>query len=221
MRRVLILVEGQTEERFVKDMLQPHLWAKQVHVEPKILTTKKVKQGRDFKGGVTKFSQFERDLRRLLGDTDAALVTTMLDYYGLPSDFPGRRQVMGTTPHDRARELEEALEGYFEDAGPRFRAFLMLHEFEALLFVSPPDLAEAMNAPASLSDLEEIRDDFPTPEDINEGEDTHPSRRISKVFPQYQKRLHGPLVTGRVGLDALREECPHFAQWVSLLESVG
>ncbi len=28
MKRVLVLVEGQTEERFVKDVLAPHLWAR-------------------------------------------------------------------------------------------------------------------------------------------------------------------------------------------------
>ena len=31
MRRVLILVEGQTEERFVKDVVQPYLWSISVH----------------------------------------------------------------------------------------------------------------------------------------------------------------------------------------------
>ena len=35
MRRILILVEGQTEERFVKDVLQPFLWETEVHIEPK------------------------------------------------------------------------------------------------------------------------------------------------------------------------------------------
>ena len=91
MDRVLILVEGQTEERFIKSILQPHLSAFGVHVEPKIVTTKRVKSGPDFKGGITNFGKVENDIRLLLGDTNAALITTMLDYYGLPSDFPGQR----------------------------------------------------------------------------------------------------------------------------------
>ncbi len=90
MRKVLILVEGQTEERFVKDVLQPYLWDGGVHPEPKIVTTKRVKRGAHFKGGITNFKKVEDDLRRFLGDTDAALVTTMFDYYGLPDDFPGK-----------------------------------------------------------------------------------------------------------------------------------
>ncbi len=55
MRKVLILVEGQTEERFVKDVLQPYLWRVGVHAEPKIATTKRVKFGAHFKGGITDF----------------------------------------------------------------------------------------------------------------------------------------------------------------------
>ncbi|HJU04980.1 MAG TPA: hypothetical protein VJ692_07475, partial [Nitrospiraceae bacterium] len=41
-----------------------------------------MKRGPHFKGGITDFRKVEDDLRRLLGDTDAALITTMIDYYG-------------------------------------------------------------------------------------------------------------------------------------------
>lgn len=51
--RVLVLVEVQTEERFVNDVLTPHFETKQVFLSPKILTTKVVKSGRDFKGGAS------------------------------------------------------------------------------------------------------------------------------------------------------------------------
>jgi len=73
---VLILVEGQTEERFVKALLQPHLWTMGVHPEPKIVTTKRVKSGADFKGGIRNFGKVEYDIQLLLGDRAAALVTT-------------------------------------------------------------------------------------------------------------------------------------------------
>ena len=42
MVRVLVLVEGQTEERFVTDVLVPHYQTKQIFLIPKILTTKTV-----------------------------------------------------------------------------------------------------------------------------------------------------------------------------------
>ena len=220
MRKVLILVEGQTEERFVKDVLQPHLWNIGVHPEPKLVMTKRVKRGPHFKGGITGFNKVKDDLRRLLGDTDAALVSTMIDYYGLPDDFPGKQSLTGRTSHERAKELEEALEQHF-NAGPRFAAYLMIHEFEALLFCGPAVLAEVMNAPSSHQQLQAIRNGFPSPEDINDNPSTTPSARMLNVFPGYRKRLHGPLTTGRIGLDAMRRECAHFNQWVSRLEQLG
>ena len=220
MRKVLILVEGQTEERFVKDVLQPHLWGIGVHPEPKIATTKRVKHGIHFKGGITDFKKVEGDLRRLLGDTDAALITTMIDYYGLPDDFPGKQGLSGRTSHERAKELEVALDLHF-NAGPRFAAYLMIHEFEAFLFCRPAVLAEVMNAPSSHQQLQAIRNGFPSPEDINDNPITAPSARVLNVFPGYRKRLHGPLTTSRIGLDAMRQQCTHFNQWVSRLEKLG
>lgn len=220
MRKVLILVEGQTEERFVKDVLQPHLWSAGVHLEPKLATTKRVKRGLDFKGGITDFTKVENDLRRLLGDTNAVLITTMIDYYGLPDDFPGKLTLQGRNSWERARELEAALEGHF-NAGTRFLAYFMIHEFEALLFSDPGVLAEVMNLSATRTHLEGIRNGFPTPEDINDDPLTTPSARVLNLFPGYRKRLHGPLTTGRIGLDTMRRECAHFNQWVSRLESLG
>ena len=89
MERLLILVEGQTEERFVAGVLRDHLIARSVYPTPTILTTKLVKVGPRFKGGATSWSQIKRDVIRLLGDSHAAGITTLLDYYALPNDVPG------------------------------------------------------------------------------------------------------------------------------------
>lgn len=220
MRKALILVEGQTEERFIKDVLQPHLWTREVHPEPKIVTTKRVKVGPQFMGGVSTFHKIDTDIKRLLGDSDAALVTTMFDYYGLPVDFPGKQSLRGGNSFERAKELEAALEQHY-NRGPKFLAYLMIHEFEALLFSSPGVLAQVMNAPNSHSRLQAIRGQFPTPEDINDDPATTPSARVLNLFPGYRKRLHGSLTTGRIGLDTIRRECSHFNEWVAKLEGVG
>ncbi|HSY47889.1 MAG TPA: DUF4276 family protein [Thermoanaerobaculia bacterium] len=96
-KRALVLVEGQTEERFVKDVLAPAFWPRSLYLSPTILVTKRVKDGPNFKGGVTRFAQFENDLRRLM-NAGGAVVTTMLDYYGLPDDFPGMNTRPNGTP---------------------------------------------------------------------------------------------------------------------------
>lgn len=90
MRRVLLLVEGQTEEAFVDRVLRPHL-APSVFPRATMLRTKELPAGRPFKGGVTNFAHMKRDIGHLLNDSDA-VVSTIIDYYGLPDDFPGLQQ---------------------------------------------------------------------------------------------------------------------------------
>ena len=69
MKRGLVLVEGQTEERFVNECLGPHLLAKGLALVPTIVKTKRAVGGAHFKGGVTGYGQVRRDLGLLLHDT--------------------------------------------------------------------------------------------------------------------------------------------------------
>ncbi len=55
MKKVLILVEGQTEETFVKQVLSPYLNRFDIFIIPTIIVTKRVKIGADFKGGVPEY----------------------------------------------------------------------------------------------------------------------------------------------------------------------
>jgi hypothetical protein len=43
--KVLILVEGQTEETFVREILAPHLSSSGIYPIAKLATTKRVKKG--------------------------------------------------------------------------------------------------------------------------------------------------------------------------------
>jgi hypothetical protein len=78
-----------------------------------------------------------------------------------------------------------------------------------------------LNDQAKLKDLEDIRSQFSGPEEIDEGRETAPSRRLSKLFFGYRKPLHGPMIVGRIGLRKVREACPHFGEWLSALEAIG
>ena len=218
MKRVLVLAEGQTEERFIKDVLNEFFLPRGVTLIPKVVTTKRVKCGPDFKGGITDYQKVENDLRRLLGDTGAACVTTFIDYYGLPKDFPGMSTRQSGSPQVRARHVEMEWEHLISH--PKFHAYLMIHEFEALLFAKPEEICRAFHRPEMLQDLEEIRASFQTPEDINDDPQTAPSKRIIEVLPGYQKTVHGPMLTKRTGLDILRRECHHFGDWLGWLEGL-
>jgi Domain of unknown function (DUF4276) len=218
-KRVLILVEGQTEERFVKDVLGPAFFDKELFFSPTLLVTKRVKDGPNFKGGVTNFAKFRNDTQRLLNDTGGVLVTTMLDYYRLPLDFPGMdsRPVNGT-PLQRVTHVEAAIAKHF-DSPKKFMPFLALHEFEAWLFSSPTELPRVMTEPRKQPEFEAIRAGVATPEEINERPQFAPSKRIETLFPAYRKTLHGPNVAARIGLKRIRAECPHFDDWMKKLEA--
>lgn len=218
MKRGLILVEGQTEERFVKDVLAEALRERGLDLRPTLLVTKHVKDGPNFKGGVTNFARFEGDLRRLLHGSGGAFVTTLLDYYGLPDDFPGMADRPPGSPEKRVRHVEQAIQAHF-GVPHRFLPFLALHEFEAWLFCAPKVLAEVLTEPALESAFAAVRNGFATPEDINDGATTAPSKRILQLAPKFKKPLHGPNALSHIGLDLLRAECPHFAGWVGKLEA--
>ena len=216
MRKILILVEGQTEETFVKTVLNPHLETFDRHAIPKIIATKIVKRGNQFKGGVPDCDNVRRQIFRLLGDTSAVVVTTFIDYYALPDTFPGKLAVQGTTPLQRVQYLEDQLRPDIGD--PRFLPYYSLHEFEALLFSAPTEIATTLTSPQTSATLQGIRGQFRSPEDINDNPQTCPSARIKRLFPGYQKPLYGSLISQRIGLPQMRAECGHFNDWLQKLE---
>lgn len=219
MKRVFIYVEGQTEETFVRDVLAPYLLQKcAIFLIPTLARTKRTKAGQTFKGGIVSYEQVKRDVQNLLTDSNVAIVTTMIDYYALPDNFPGKQALSGGSPYDRVHHLEAAFQ---KDVGHhRFLPFLVLHEFEAFVLVQPEKIGEvlpqyAANVPGLIANIGNK-----LPEEINEGRTTHPAARILQHFPGYQKRLHGPRAVQKIGLDAIRRRCPHFHNWLCKLESL-
>jgi hypothetical protein len=219
MVKILILVEGQTEEAFVKNLLSPHLKNFNVHAVPVIVATKRLLTGDKVRGGYVPYVRLRSEILRLLNDSSSAGVTTMLDYYGLAPEFPGRRFPEGKTPHERVVFVERALAADINN--PRLLPYLALHEFEAMLFTVPGEIATSFGQPSLHASLQKIRASFETPEDINDHKDTAPSRRLGKIFPNYNKPFYGELIAERIGLEKIRSECRHFAQWLARLESFG
>ena len=146
MNRLLIHVEGETEETFVNEVLSPHLYAQ---------------------GYVT--------------------------------------------------EIEIAM-GSFRQA--RFIPYVMMHEFEGLLFSDCRRFGAGIGREDLIPELQSIRDQFGTPEEINDSPITAPSKRILNLVPGYQKPLLGSLAALEIGLEAIRGQCPFFNRWLARLESL-
>ena len=82
-----MLVEGQTEERFVNECLGRYFATHGLFLIATVVKTKRVVGAAHFEGGVTSYGQVRRDLGLLLRDSDASIITTLLDYYAVPRTF--------------------------------------------------------------------------------------------------------------------------------------
>ena len=85
MSRVYILVEGQSEEAFVNELLVPHYSQSGLFLTPIIVSTSP-----GFKGGVVSYAKVKVQILRLCKQDSDAWVTTMFDLYALPGNFPGQ-----------------------------------------------------------------------------------------------------------------------------------
>jgi len=227
MTRLLMLVEGHSEQAFVNTTLRPHLEGHGVYAEPTILLTSSPPSGGAYRGGVGNWSQIHGHLRKLMGSTDA-WVTTMLDFYGLPKDFPGQDEIRG---HDNPREAVGLLETRFAEAvshergHERFIPYLSLFEFEALVFSSPTTVADYFDCRRLTENLQTIVREAGSPELIDGGKDTHPKTRLTCLLKEqsheYEPKNDGSAILQIIGVPAIRAACPHFNAWLTRLESLG
>lgn len=225
MKRLHITAEGQTEESFVNKTLKQHLAQFGVYADVRCVLTGK-KKAKTFRGGMTTYEKAKKDISRWLreetGNTDVAF-TTMFDFYALPDDFPGHQDaLLLQDPYEKVAKIEEAIAADIAD--PRFIPYIQLHEFETLLFVEPEKFGiEYIDETKKIARLRAIANEFDNPELINQGPETAPSKRIIKVFADYEnnKPAIGSMVAHEIGVDALRGACRHFNEWLTKLERLG
>jgi hypothetical protein len=167
----------------------------------------------------------KKDLHNLLRQHrgDDVRFTTMLDLYKLYRDFPGTEEAdkLRHVPYQRVRTLEAA---FAADVGDR-RLFphIQLHEFETILFCEPEAFAFYYeNRHKEIAALKEIAGGV-TPELINDGEQSAPSKRIARFFPDYpDAKPDAPAVISEaISLNVVRQQCAHFNKWLKGMESLG
>ena len=152
-----------------------------------------------------------------------ARFTTMFDLYGLPTDFPSYQEAKRMPePLQRVNGLENALRNDINDG--RFVPYIQLYEFETLLLSAPHQLASQFpEQSAAIQKLVEMSASFTSPEEINDGAGTAPSKRIINAIPAYEdmKVSAGPIVAERIGLPILRARCRHFGAWLDQWEALA
>jgi hypothetical protein len=108
--------------------------------------------------------------------------------------------------------------GFRPDA--RLIPYLSLHEYEGLLFSDPDAFAQSIRQPQLANRFHTVRNDFPTPEDINDDPETAPSKRVIAIYTAYNKVIEGTLAARAVGIQRMRQECAHFRDWLAKLEAL-
>ena len=223
MARILVHVEGQTEERFVDTVLAPHLYDVGFKkVRARLLGNARQRSRR---GGIRTWSSVRKDILNHLTEDQAIIVATMVDYYGLPHTWPGLAQSKTKkTLKGRAdavqlalsKDIAKSMSGSYNRR--RFVPYVVMHEFEGLLFSDSDRFAWAIGKPDLSNAFLAIREEFNTPEDINNSPEAHPSRRICDLYEGYQKPLMGVVAAEEIGLATIRKECQLFDRWVKRLE---
>jgi hypothetical protein len=211
MTRVHVFCEGQTEDVFIREVLAPHFHRLDIWMNSIIVRT-----GPRGRGGVTSYGKIRWQINQKCREDASAWVTTMLDFYGLPKDFPGL-----TSKGSSLERAEAVVTAFQQDIGHRnFVANLVVHEFEGLLFSAPDAFGAWFDAGDVVQKVAAVRGAFKTPEHIDDGPTSAPSKRILKICANYDKVAHGSLIALDIGLDAIRRECPLFDAWVKRLEAI-
>lgn len=134
MTRVNVVVEGQTEESFVSNVLAPALWPRQVYLIPILLGAP------GHRGGNTSYARVKKDVLLQLKQDRTACCSTMLDFYRRGRGFPGTPAAPTLPNLEKVTRIEEAVRAdivrQVPDLRPdiRFLPYIQLHEYEGLLY---------------------------------------------------------------------------------------
>lgn len=226
MARLYLFAEGPTELTFADTVLKPHLANLGVYLHPPLLIAHAKKKGKVHRGGGRKYVPMKNDILRFLTQEKGGDVffTTMIDLYAIHAEFPGLDEgaKLRHLPDKRVECLEQA---FANDIGDRrFVPYIQLHEFETYLFCDPTWFAYFYDHhDKEIAALKAIAEGHATPELIDEGQHSAPSKRIIAHLPDYgdAKPAVGPQVAERIGLEVIRNKCPHFQTWLSRLEKLG
>lgn len=223
------IVEGRTEEEFIKEILRPFLETKDIFIQGiELVITGKNRNGKYCKGGGTSYDYYKNHLLKRMKqfkNRNDLYFTTMIDLYGLPKTFPNYS--LYKDEKDKYKKVE-ALERDFKNdlSQNNFLPYIQLHEFETLLL---SDLHKFKEYYIDEDDIDKkilaLQNDikkYDNIELINESENTAPSKRIEKVFNQYchEKATAGIYIAQEIGLEVIRKKCQHFNDWIEKIENL-
>lgn len=223
MKIIKAVVEGQTEEKFIKEIINQYLRDFNIEIKPStIITNRKYQES----GGINSYDKLKNEINTIIKETrnTGITITTFLDFYQLPTNFPKYKDAQKLKSNiEKVYFLENAM---CDDIGNEyFIPYIQIHEFEALLFSSNVGFEKYYNKRSRF--IKSINDIISNnnPEEINDGIDTAPSKRLNNLFlkelnERYKKTYHGILIAKEINMDDYLSRCPHFCDWIERIKSV-
>jgi hypothetical protein len=163
MKRLIIIVEGDTEKEFVDTVLCPYFSIKNIHD----ISCFKIKHSR---GGLSKYSHLKIDILNCIHQSNV-IVTSLIDFYALPKDFPKYEESKNINNKIEKveflelsikKEIEESQNQKFNNLIP----YIQLHEFEALIFSSLNGFNIYESSKINKIEIKKIFEKYQNPEDI-------------------------------------------------------
>jgi len=224
MKRLIIYCEGYGEELVVRRLIRHALQPYGVHVENPIVAATKLEPVEN-RGGFVHWEIIRQDLKNLFSQKKDpnTRFTTLLDVYRMPDKvlrLAGFHEPV-STPVD-IDQVQQAIEHDLEE--PRFTAYLQRHELEALALADITALKTLWpNRSKQLAALQTSIQGFGSPEDVNHGSKTAPSKRLIQAVPEYEteKDVKAYWALAEVGIERARARCPRFDAWLKLWENWG
>lgn len=213
MKRIVFIVEGDTELCFIEKRIIPYLYSKGCSIAmnaQKITTNRRLNKS----GGNVCFDYLQNEIKNTAAQGNV-LITTFVDFFRLPNDFPSY-----TADSTKIVEIEKGMRQALEPIiGPMFfLPYIQRHEIEALMYVKIDGFEIVIDDENQLESIRKILAEYPYPEDINGGPDTAPSKRLLEIYPQYKKTFDAELIFEVLDIDEIRSKCPRFHEWLGKLE---
>lgn len=219
-KRIIIICEGPTEQEFCRDVLIPYFSQISIYISHTLINKS---------GGIVSWHKLKNQIQHHLLNDGAVYVTTLIDYYGIHNHhhFPAWEAAL--RENDKYARLKILEDGMLADidkrnnSHARFIPFLMLHEFEGLLFNNLQVFENQIPREDFLAfnELKQTLLQYPNPELINDTPNNAPSYRLKRLIKGYNKIVYGAILAKEIGLTRIRNKCRKFDSWMNTIEALS
>lgn len=213
MNRLVFIVEGDCEEYLVNKKIIPYLYQHITNGSQWAMNAQKIVTNRkkNARGGNVSYQYLKADIERTSKQNEGnTYITTFMDFFRLPNDFPGYET-------SDINKIEESVKE--DNKGIKLIPYIQKYEFETLLFSNRDALEAVIDDDKGMKEIDTILSKYPNIEDINSSPDNAPSKRLGRIF-HYNKTADSSIVLDFIDMNEILAKCPRFSDWIKQLTTL-